>query len=123
LEAFNSQELRELVYDHPGFHYLAKQLPESASRSQMVLTLLQYAGRRLLVEKLLAVARERRLGAYERYQPYLQAGKLTVRASLTISGSDAELGALGADRLRRAVEHSAAEALEQAVAETLQEKE
>ena len=101
LEAFTTQELQEYVYDHPGFHDLAKQLPEPVSHSQIVLALLQYAERRLLIEELLSWARQRRRALYEQYRPYFQQGKLTVNASLTISGSDAELSALSVDPLKR----------------------
>ena len=119
MEAFTIQDLHELVYDHPEFSDLAKQLPEPASHGKMVLSLLQYEERRALVEDLLELAKARGPKLYEDHGPYFQPGKLTLSATFTISGNDAQLRALRSPAFAKAVDQSASEALEQALSQVL----
>lgn len=69
-EGFNAEELRELAYDEPIFRPVYEQLSSSAGKAEIVQRLIEYAERRVQMDKLLAWASERNPARYNQYQPY-----------------------------------------------------
>ncbi len=83
-EGFNAEELRELAYDEPIFRPVYDQLSSSAGKAEIVQRLIEYAERRVQVDKLLAWASERNPARYNQYQPYSDApGGLTTPSPST----------------------------------------
>lgn len=69
-EGFSPEELRELVFDEPDFRPVYDQLSSSAGKAEIVQRLIEYAERRVKMDKLLAWARERNPDRYGQDQQY-----------------------------------------------------
>lgn len=73
IEGFSEEELRHLCYDTPSFRPVYDQLAEETAKGEIVDLLLEHAERRLELETLLALTKERNPARYIRHQPYLTA--------------------------------------------------
>lgn len=70
LDGFSEEELRRLCFYEPEFKPLEAQLPQKASKAEIIDHLLKYVEQKLLMETLLAWAKKNNLARYEEYQPY-----------------------------------------------------
>jgi hypothetical protein len=73
IEGFTDQELRWLCYDEPDFRPVHDELSPNIGTGEIVSRLIEYAERRLLMERLLALAKELNPARYDRHQPYYHA--------------------------------------------------
>jgi hypothetical protein len=69
-EGFTAEQLEDLCRDTPDFKPVYHQLPQRASKVEIVQRLLMYAEGASLLEFLLDWAKERNSTEYEKYQPY-----------------------------------------------------
>lgn len=69
-EVFTDEELRRFCYDTPNFIPVYNQLGQDTTKSQIIDRLIKHADRKLLLETLLDLIKERNLIIYEKYQPY-----------------------------------------------------
>jgi hypothetical protein len=69
-EGFDDQELRMLCFDIPDFRPVYEQFAVGTSKTDIIQRLIEHAERRLQMETLLALARERNPARYELHGPY-----------------------------------------------------
>jgi uncharacterized LabA/DUF88 family protein len=70
LSGFDERELRRFCYDVPDFRPVYDRLAQNTGKADIVDELLQYAETRLLLDTLLALAKERNPARYEHHGPY-----------------------------------------------------
>ena len=70
IEGFADAELRRLCYDEPDFREVYEQLSEGMGKDQVIDKLIEYADRRDLIERLLALTKEQNPERYKKHQPY-----------------------------------------------------
>jgi hypothetical protein len=69
-EGFIEEELRRLCFDELEFRPIYEQLAPGIGKDKVIDKLIEYAERRELIEKLLALAKECSYTKYEKHQPY-----------------------------------------------------
>ena len=69
-EGFTDKELRRFCYDVSEFKPVYNQLAENTGKAEIIDRLIEFAEQKLLVELLLAQAKEHNPGRYEQHQPY-----------------------------------------------------
>jgi uncharacterized protein YjbI with pentapeptide repeats len=69
-EGFNDQELRALCFDVPYFRPVYDQLAQNTGKAEIVAKLLEHAEKQMLVDILLALARDRNPARYAEHEPY-----------------------------------------------------
>ncbi len=68
---FTGEELRRFCYDAAEFRPVYDQLAESSGKTEVVQRLVEYAERQLLLEQLLAWAKESNPARFKRHKPYI----------------------------------------------------
>ena len=71
IEGFTDIELRRLCYDDPDFSPVYEQLSQAMGKDQIIDKLIEYAERRELIERLLALTKKKKKKKYEKHQPYV----------------------------------------------------
>ena len=74
-QGFNEQELRDLCFYEAEFRPVYDQIPQGASKSDLIRLLLEFVEQKLLLDALLAWAKIRNPARYEQHHPYLIAPK------------------------------------------------
>jgi hypothetical protein len=69
-KGFTGEELRILCYDEPEFKAVYNNLSQGSSTATIALELVDYADRKRLIEKLLALIKEHNPARYDEYLPY-----------------------------------------------------
>lgn len=69
-EGFNDEELRRLCYDVPEFRPVYDELAQTSGKGTIIDRLIEHAERKLLLEKLLALAQTANPARYNQHQPY-----------------------------------------------------
>ncbi|MCB0163183.1 MAG: SUMF1/EgtB/PvdO family nonheme iron enzyme [Anaerolineae bacterium] len=69
-EGFTDSELRRLCYDEPDFRPVYDQLSQEMGKDLIIDKLIEYAERRELIDRLLALTKIRNPRKYKKYQPY-----------------------------------------------------
>jgi hypothetical protein len=69
-EGFTDQELRRLCYEESNFRPVYDELSQETGKAKIIDNLLEYAERKLLLDYLLALIKERNPDRYEKHQPY-----------------------------------------------------
>ncbi|MBI1879352.1 MAG: hypothetical protein HYR94_14235, partial [Chloroflexi bacterium] len=69
-EGFTEEELRDLLFFEDEFKPLHKELATSAGKGTIIRQLLDYAEKRVLLDKLLAWAKKGNPTRYKKHQPY-----------------------------------------------------
>jgi hypothetical protein len=69
-KGFSDTELRNFCFDQPEFREVYEQLAYGTGKEQIISLLLEHADQNLLFEQLLAWARQRNPGRYQRHAPY-----------------------------------------------------
>lgn len=69
-EGFNTGKLRDFSYDELSFREVYEQLAPNTPKNEIVQLLIEHAEQKLLIEKLLAWARERNQDKYKEHIPY-----------------------------------------------------
>jgi uncharacterized protein YjbI with pentapeptide repeats len=69
-QGFDDRELRRLCYDVPDFRPVYDELARTTGKGDIIDALLEYAERHLLIDTLLALAKEQNPARYELHGPY-----------------------------------------------------
>ncbi len=69
-EGFTDEELRRLCFEEPAFRPVYDELAQETGKAKIINYLLQHAERKLLLDRLLNLAKEHNPARYERHQPY-----------------------------------------------------
>lgn len=69
-EGFTEQELRGLCYYEHDFKPIYEEMAQTASKAQIIDNLIEYAEKKVLLDTILAFAKENNPIRFEEYQPY-----------------------------------------------------
>lgn len=69
-EGFTDEELRRLCFEEPEFRPVYDQLAQETGKTKIIDYLLQHVERKLLLDRLLILAKEHNPARYEKHQPY-----------------------------------------------------
>jgi hypothetical protein len=70
-QGFTERELRDLCFYELEFRPVHDQLPQGASKAEIIRCLLEYAEQKVLLETLLDLAKKHNPARYEKHQPYI----------------------------------------------------
>lgn len=70
IEGFSDEELRRLCYDSPIFKSVYDELAQNSGKTEIVDRLIDYADRKILLKKLLSLAKKHNPARYKKHQPY-----------------------------------------------------
>jgi hypothetical protein len=69
-QGFTESELRDLCFYEPEFRPVHDKLPQGAGKAENVRCLLEYAEQKVLLDKLLDLAKKHNPDRYKKHQPY-----------------------------------------------------
>lgn len=100
-EGFSAAELRRFCFETSGFGPVYNQLAQDTGKTEIIDRLIEYVKQRLLVETLLAWAKEHNPARFERHQPYV----LPISDTLSFVNRERELETLLQNLTNPAGEH------------------
>ena len=71
-EGFSDEELRDLAFDMPEFEPFYHELSQTTSKARIIEQLIEFANRKVLLDKLLDWAKKQNPTRYELHAPYTQ---------------------------------------------------
>lgn len=70
IQGFSAEELRILCYDDPELYPVIEQLGDGMGKTQIVSRIIEFCQHKLLLDRLLEVARQANPARYQEHQPY-----------------------------------------------------